>query len=108
MNAHKFSILTAVAAATMITPALSIADSASTPANDRSGYSSLPNHGRSPAGAQGRSADTAVAPGALWLEGAPSDTAPSAAAGKTREQVRNEFLNMSAAERQRMREFNRN
>lgn len=107
MNARKFSIVTAVAV-TLIAPALSMADTPWVPDNTDRGFSYQPDHGSTAAGAQGRSAGTAVAPGALLREGTSQDTAPSAATGKTREQVRNEYLNMSAAEKQRLRELNRN
>ena len=108
MNTHKFSIMAALAAA-LLAPAPSMADSPWVPANNERGYTYQPDHGSAAPGAQGRSAaGTAVSPGVLLRSGPPLDTFPAATSGKTREQVRNEFLNMSAEERQRLRELNRN
>ncbi|WP_157119371.1 hypothetical protein [Azohydromonas lata] len=105
MNARKSSMMAVIAAA-LLAPALSMADSPWVPANNNRGYTYQPDHG-SAAGVQGRSVGSAAAPSALLREGAPQDTTPSAT-GKTREQVRSEFLNMSAAEKQQWRELNRN
>lgn len=107
MNARKSSIMAVIAAA-LLAPALSMADTPWVPDNTDRGFSYQPNHAGTAAGAQGRSAGTGVAPGVLLREGPPLDTFPSAATGKTREQVRNEYLNMSAAERQQLREQFRN
>lgn len=107
MNARKSSMMAVIAAA-LLAPALSMADTPWVPNNTERGFSYQPDHASTAAGAQGRSAGTAVAPGMLLREGAPLDTAPSTATGKTREQVRAELLSMSAAERQQLREQFRN
>lgn len=107
MNTRKLSLITVVAAA-LLAPALSMADTPWVPANNEQGYNYDPAHATSsPQGVQGRSAPIAAAPGALFSETGSPTTMPSTATGKTREQVRNEYLNMSAAEKQRMQELYR-
>lgn len=96
MNTRK-SLMAAVIGAALLAPAVSMAGTSWTPANNNRGYTNQPEDARSLThGAQDRSAAGAVAPGAL-----PGTTA----SGKTRDQVRNEVLNMSPAERQRMQEL---
>lgn len=107
MNARKVSIVAAIAAALLV-PALSMADSPWVPANNNQGYRYQPDHGNTDKGVQGRTANVATSPDVLIREGAPLDTFPASTSGKTREQVRNEYLNMSAAEKQRQREIFRN
>lgn len=106
MTIRKLSVVAALAAM-LLAPAISMADSAWVVANNQ-GYQYQPDHGSSVVGAQGRSAGTSTEPGVFLREGPPLDTTLAAVAGKTREQVRNELLDMSAAEKQRMQEFNRN
>lgn len=96
MNTRK-SMMAAVIGAALLTPALSMADTPWTPANNERGYTYQPEDARSLThSAQGRSAAGTVASGAQR---------GSTASGKTREQVRNEVLNMSLAERQRMQDL---
>lgn len=103
MNTCK-PLMAAVVGAALLAPALSMADAPWIPANNNRGYTNQPEDARSLThGAQGRSAAGAVAPG-VRQESAPLSTSPSTVSGKTREQVRNELLNMSPAERQRLQE----
>ncbi|NML17071.1 hypothetical protein [Azohydromonas caseinilytica] len=95
MNTRKFSVVAALAAA-LLAPAVSMADSPWVPANNNQGYQYQPDHGHTDKGAAGRSAASI---------NTAASTSAAAASGKTREQVRNEYLNMSAAEKQRMQEL---
>lgn len=95
MKTRQFSAVVALSAV-LLAPAVSMADSPWVPANNNQGYRYQPDHGSTGTGAAGRSAT-----GVSTLDDARATGAPT---GKTREQVRNEYLNMSPAERQRLQE----
>lgn len=95
MNTRKSTVVAALAAA-LLAPTISMADSPWVPANNNQGYRYQPDHGKMDKGAAGRSAVTV---------NTPASTSGATAIGKTREQVRNEYLNMTAAEKQRMQEL---
>ncbi|MDZ5455698.1 MULTISPECIES: hypothetical protein [Azohydromonas] len=96
MKTRKLSAV-ATLSAVLLAPAVSMADSPWVPANNNQGYRYQPDHGSTSTGAGGRSAAGVSTPDAA--------STASATTGKTREQVRNEYLNMSAAERQRLQEM---
>ncbi|WP_066338663.1 hypothetical protein [Azohydromonas lata] len=101
MKTRNFSAVVALSAV-LLAPAVSMADSPWVPANNNQGYRYQPDHGST--GAAGRSAPGATTPDTALRESAPPSTA-GATTGKTREQVRNEYLNMSAEERKRLQEL---
>lgn len=103
MNTRKLSAVAALSAV-LLAPAVSMADSPWVPANNNQGYRYQPDHGSTSSGAAGRNAAGVSMPDAAVRESAPPSTAGTTS-GKTREQVRNEYLNMSAAERQRLQEL---
>lgn len=105
MKARKSSLV-ALAAAALLAPAVSMAGSEWHLANNNRGFSYHPEHAKSTLSrAQVQGEARSAGPGQLIREGAPLDTAPVAAPGKTREQVRNERLSMSADDRLRVQQL---
>lgn len=102
MKARKSSLV-AFAAAALLAPTLTMAGSEWHLANNNHGFTYHPEHAKSSLSrAQVQGEARSAEPSQLIREGAPLDTLPEAAPGKTREQVRNERLSMSADERQRL------
>lgn len=105
MKARKSSLV-ALAAAALLAPTLSMAGSEWHLANNNRGFTYHPEHAKSSlTRAQVQSEARSAGPSQIIREGAPLDTAPVAAPGKTREQVRNERLSMSAEDQLRVQQL---
>lgn len=105
MNVRKSSMM-ALVAATLLAPALSMANTEWHQENNNQGFSYHPEHAKSMLSrAQVQGDARSAATSSIIREGAPLDTFPAATSPKTREQVRNEYLSMSAGEKQRMQAF---
>lgn len=104
MKARKSSLV-ALAAAALLAPTLSMAGSEWHLANNNRGFTYHPEHAKSSlTRAQVQGEARSAGPSQIIREGAPLDTAP-AAPGKTREQVHNERLSMSAEDQLRVQQL---